>query len=127
MEEKRVRVGKLIMKAKVEEWYQGNKSYKPSKKIETLIQVNESTEGETLEMKVNRIVNNKEAITDGAPIIYNSRKDGVQAGYDIRTDRMEIALEALDKVTKSKVATREERYKEIEENDIGDVSIDGTK
>ena len=34
-------------------------------------------EGETIEQKVNRIVNNNEPITDGAPIIFTERKDGV--------------------------------------------------
>ena len=41
--------------------------------------------GESIETKVNRIVNNGEPITDGAPIIYTERKDGVLPEYDIRT------------------------------------------
>ena len=32
-------------------------------------------EGETIEQKVNRIVNNNEPITDGAPIIFTDRYD----------------------------------------------------
>ena len=34
----------------------------------------ETFEGETIETKVNRIVNNGEPIKDGAPIIYTERK-----------------------------------------------------
>lgn len=72
--------------------------------------------GETIEQKINRIVNNKEPIKDGAPIIYTDRKDGVQPQYDIRTDRWEIAADAMDKVSKSHLAKREhslgERAKE---------------
>ena len=45
----------------------------------------ETFEGETIETKVNRIVNNGEPIKDGAPIIYTERKDGVLPEYDIRT------------------------------------------
>ena len=51
-------------------------------------------EGETIEAKVNRIVNNGEPITDGTPIIYTERKDGVLPEYDIRTDRWDIAIDA---------------------------------
>ena len=35
----------------------------------------ETTEGETIEEKVQRVVENKEPIEDGAPIIYPSKKD----------------------------------------------------
>lgn len=55
-------------------------------------------EGETIEMKVRRITQNKEPITDVAQPIYMER--GVKmASTDIRTDRWEIAREAKDKVS----------------------------
>lgn len=81
----------------------------------TSIKVNNGYIGETIENKIRRIVNNKEPITDGAPLIYTERKDGVNPGMDIRTDRFEIAIEAMDKVTKSHQAKREERQKTIGE------------
>ena len=81
----------------------------PSK---TTISRNESYEAETLEMKIRRIVNNKEPITDGAPIIYTDRSEGVLPDYDIRTDRMEHAIDAMDKVTKTHQAKRAERIGE---------------
>ncbi|NLE03777.1 MAG: hypothetical protein GX638_03105 [Crenarchaeota archaeon] len=65
-------------------------------------------EGECIENKVNRILINKEPITDGAPLIYTKRQDGVLPGYDIRTDRFEVAIEAMDKVSKSKLTKRME-------------------
>lgn len=80
----------------------------------TLLKVNNSVQGETIEMKIERIVNNKEPITDGAPIIYTDRKDGVQPDYDIRTDRWEFAIDAMDKSTKAKLAKRAEYYKKEE-------------
>lgn len=73
----------------------------------TSINLNQSVEGETIEQKIERIVQNKEPITDGAPLIYTDRKDGVEAGYNIKTDRFEIAVEAMDKVTKSNLAKRD--------------------
>lgn len=57
----------------------------------------ECTEGETIEKKVERIVQNKEPITDGAPLIFTEKKDGVLPAYDIRTDRFDIAIDAMDK------------------------------
>ena len=84
---------------------------------------------ESIEHKVRRIVNNKEPIKDGAPLIYTERKDGVQPSYNIRTDRFEIAVEAMDKVTKTHQARREERAKILhmkqETKETGGQSIDG--
>lgn len=91
--------------------------------------VNASVEGETIEMKVERITVNREPITDGAPMIYTERKDGVLAGYDIRTDRFEVAIEAMDKVSKSNQAKREERGKVVDINkgkDVGDEPTQAT-
>lgn len=76
---------------------------------QTSINVNKSYDGETLEQKIERVTTNKEPIKDGAPIIYTDRKDGVQAGYNIRTDRFEIAIEAMDKVSSSMRASRENK------------------
>lgn len=77
----------------------------------TTIEINQSMEGETIEQKIQRIVNNKEPITDGAPVQYTERKDGVRPEYDIRTDRWDLAVEAMDKVSKQKIAKRMEVIK----------------
>lgn len=77
----------------------------------TKLKINSSSEGETIELKIQRIVSNKEPISDAAPLTYTDRRDGVQPGFDIRTDRFEIAIEAMDKVTKSTLTKREEYYK----------------
>lgn len=74
-------------------------------------------EGETIEHKMERVLANKEAITDGAPIIYTERKDGVIPAYDIRTDRWEIAAEAMDKVHASRLAERKLRHMSPEEKE----------
>lgn len=56
-------------------------------------------EAETIEEKVRRIVDEKEPIEDGAPIIFQPRGEGVRPEYDIRTDRWAVAIEAMDKVS----------------------------
>lgn len=76
----------------------------------------EITEGETIETKVRRIVEEKEPISDTAPIIYTNRDEGVIAGYNIRTDRFDVALSAMDTVNKAKIATRNGKNK-VKESD----------
>lgn len=73
--------------------------YKP-----TFIGCIESYEGESIETKVSKLVENNEPITDGAPIIYTEKKDGVLPQYDIRTDKWEIAQSAMDLANASKIA-----------------------
>ena len=73
----------------------------------TTINRNDSKEGETIEMKMRRILQNKEPIKDGAPEIFTERKEGVVAAYNIRTDRFDLALDATDAITKSQLAKRD--------------------
>ena len=39
--------------------------------------LNKCIDGESIEVKIRRIVDEKEPITDGAPIIFTDAKDGV--------------------------------------------------
>lgn len=59
----------------------------------------EIKEGETIEQKVKRIVEENEPIKDGAPIIYTEMKDGVKPEFNPRTDKWELAIMAMDKVS----------------------------
>lgn len=104
--------------------------YRQNKMKSTSINRNTGYAGECIEEKINRIVNNNEPITDGAPIIYTDRKDGVLPEMDIRTDRFEIAIEAQDKLTKYKLADRQHRMdarlNPKKEKDGGTESTPGT-
>lgn len=62
----------------------------------------ELTEGERLECKIERMTENSEPIGETAPLIYTPRKDGVIAAYDVRTDKWDIALDAMSKVNKTR-------------------------
>lgn len=83
------------------------------------------TKGESLEMKMERIINNKEPIKDGAPIVYTERKEGVRPSHNIRTDRYEIAVQATDKISKSYKARREESATKREKGEGGAQSTHG--
>lgn len=63
--------------------------------------------GESIERKVARVLSNKEAIKDNAPLIYTDRADGVLPDYDIRTDKYEHLVEGHDALAKSKRAKRD--------------------
>lgn len=103
--------------------------YKKIKPTHTKLINNDSYDGESIEQKIQRIVNNREPITDGAPIVYTERKDGVLPEYNIRTDRWEVAVDAMDKVTAAHQAKREERHKPKEEakKDTSSPSQEATK
>ncbi|AXH73495.1 MAG: hypothetical protein [Microviridae sp.] len=89
--------------------------YKVYPNKETSINRNKGYQGETIEGKVRRILSNKEPITDGAPIIYTERKDGVLPSYNIRTDRFEVAVEAMQGISKQHIAKREGRAGKVVE------------
>ena len=65
-------------------------------------------------MQVERLVSNNEPVEGQAPLIYAERKEGIRAETNIRTDRWEIAIDAMSKVDKSYKAKREERQAEQE-------------
>lgn len=69
--------------------------------------------GESIENKVRRITENNEPITDGAPIIYTNRDDGVLPAYNIRTDRWEIAQAAMEAVNQANLA-KSKNYGQID-------------
>ncbi len=101
--------------------------YRVKKKNKTNFSVNKQIQGEPLERKIERMVNNGEVLDGGnVPMIYTERMEGVQAGHDIRTDRFEVAVEVADKVSKGKIAKSEARYEEAAEvSGEGDKSSDG--
>lgn len=68
------------------------------------IQQHHQIDRESLEMKLVRVLNNNEPITDSSPELYTDRDEGVQSSFNPRTDKWEIACEAMDKVTQQKTA-----------------------
>lgn len=62
----------------------------------------EITEGESIEKKIDRMTQTQEPIGETAPIVYTNKTDGIVAAYDIRTDKWDIAQEAMSKVNKKR-------------------------
>lgn len=59
-------------------------------------------QAEPREVKLRKIISGESStMEDGVfPIIYTEKKDGVLPEYDIRTDRFEVAIDAIDKINK---------------------------
>lgn len=60
-------------------------------------------QAEPREVKLRKIINGEaNNMEDGVfPTIYTEKKDGVQPEFDIRTDRFEVAIDAIDKINQS--------------------------
>lgn len=58
---------------------------------------------EPREVKLRKIINGEtNNMEDGVfPTIYTEKKDGVRPEFDIRTDRFEVAIDAIDKINQS--------------------------
>lgn len=80
----------------------------------------ETIAGESIEEKVRRATDNKEPIEDGAPYVYTERKDGVRPELNIRTDRFDVALDAMIKVhdAKNKMIAQKMAKREGNPNDV---------
>ena len=86
--------------------------YNPFKEFPTTYE-----EGENILTKVRRILDENEPLADGAPMIYTPKQAGVKPEYDIRTDKWQIAINAMDRVNAYKLSdyTKNGRNPEMKE------------
>ena len=66
-----------------------------------MIEITET--GETLIKKIQRILDENEPLTDGAPMIYTPKQEGVRNDCNIRTDKWTLAMDAMDRVNNYKL------------------------
>lgn len=66
-----------------------------------MIKMTES--GETLIKKCQRILDESEPLTDGAPLIYTPKQAGVKPEYNVRADKWDIAMKAMERVNNYKL------------------------
>ena len=87
--------------------------------------MNSSVEGETIEKKVERLTHLNEGVDDGADLIYTMKIEGIPAGYNVRTDRWEVATDAMHAIHKSATAKKDNTMKIVkggEDDKDGEVS-----
>ena len=59
--------------------------------------------GETLIKKCQQILDEGEPLTDGAPTIYTPKQAGVKPECNVRADKWDIAMKAMDRVNNYKL------------------------
>lgn len=64
----------------------------------------EGYEGKTIEQRCREMVETNEPIKDTSPLLYTPKEKGVRPEYNVRADKWDIALEAMDAVNKAKIA-----------------------
>lgn len=88
-------------------------------KSKTSINVNDSYEAESLERKIERMISNKEDMDHSVPLTYTEKKNGVLPEYNIRTDKWEIATDAMDQIARVKAAKNAENPSLNGDNNVG--------
>lgn len=84
--------------------------YNSNKPKKTSLEINTSKEGEPIERKIERMIANKEPITESTvQTLYTERGEGVLAGTNIRTDRFEVAIDAVDAKERARSAEKDKK------------------
>lgn len=82
---------------------------KPVYTYRPTLRVDATYEAEGLEVKLRRVTETNEPLAGDIPTVYTKKADGVLPAFDIRTDRFEIAREAMSKVQESEMAKEAQR------------------
>lgn len=82
------------------------KSIKPTR---TIIKSSRLKEGESIESKMRKVFAEGSPIEEISPMIYTERSEGVLPMYNIKTDKWDEALTAMDKVAQIHSANREKK------------------
>lgn len=86
----------------------------------TKLKCNTAYIAESIEDQLRRTIAGGEPIEMISTPLYTDRKDGVQPQYDIRTDRFDIAMNAMDAVSRSHTAKREQRIQQLNDKAEGE-------
>ena len=70
-----------------------------------------SYHADSIEVKLEKLITNKEPIGKDVPLRYTERSQGILPEFDIRSDRFDIAQTAMEKVHKSNIAKRDAKPK----------------
>lgn len=89
--------------------YQNGPNHIETQMVQTGV---EAYEGDTIEQRVEKIMNNNEPITDGATQLFTDRADGVIPEYDVRTDKWDQAIDMTTEISKRKFEARQKRIDE---------------
>ena len=81
-------------------------------------------QGESIEEKMRRVTQTQEPIDDNAPPLYQEKNSGVDPACDVRTDRFDLALEAIEKANNKEASeVAETEHKPITEHNENQETI----
>jgi len=98
--------------------------YKKNKVNKGGLKGKKSYVGERIEERMKKLLYTNEGVGEGSPLIYTDRRKGVMAETNIRTDRFEIALDAMYGVSKRNLNKRKSYY-EIKKDDGPEANKEG--
>lgn len=101
--------------------------YRPNQKVKTSLTGIESREGETIERKLARMMQNGADLGETGELIFTERNDGVIPETDIRSDRHEIAVDAADAMSQLHLTKRDEKHNPKKKDGDGDHKSDSPK
>lgn len=84
-----------------------------------VIRRNKTVEAKSIEQMLADKIEGEAIELGGKALLYTERKDGVLPLTNIRTDRFDIAMEAIDTVERSRVARRDKPVSEKTKEDSG--------
>lgn len=91
--------------------------YKVPKRYQARMDINDSSEGETIERRIERLMNNEEGeeSIEDKPLIYGRPEEGINPNTDIRHDHFATAHEEGTKLINTQNDWKDERKKKREE------------
>lgn len=72
-----------------------------------LVKRNETYEGKSIEVQLSEKMAGEEIELGGKALLYTERKDGVLPETNIRSDRWDLAMMALDSVERARISKRD--------------------
>lgn len=110
--------------------------YNVPKKVRTSIKINDSVEGETIESRLERLVNNGDETIEGKELIFTRPEDGIVNAFNIRHDwwdeaaeNSSIMAEKRSELDSAQLKKRKEllKKKQEEENFLKEQAAKGIK
>lgn len=93
----------------------------------SLIKRNETSEGKSIEQMLADKMEGEAIELGGKALLYTEKKDGVVPITNIRADKMELAMEALDKVERTRIARRDAPVVEKKSTETQQGSVESTQ
>lgn len=101
--------------------------HKPNKREKTSLRVSKIQEGETMEHKMQRMMQQGADVNDVTELIFTERKEGVIPETDVRNEAWDVAVEATDAASRDHLTKRDARHNPPKKDGDGEATTDNVK